>query len=81
MKPNQAQSVSVTITWRESKALCATDEKKDDCKGTSKPGSGNGPSSATLSRARVKLDMLAMFCRQYEWKREGFDNTVVTLCF
>ena len=56
-------------------ALCDVDKTKR------KGGDGPGPSASTLSRARVKLDVLAMFCRQYEWRTEGFENTAVVLCF
>ena len=41
----------------------------------------SGPSGPTLSRAKFKLDLLIMFCRQFEWKVQGTENSVVALCF
>ena len=39
-----------------------------------------GPSSSTFSRARGKLDIFAMFARQWEWRRRGFCSQWVNLC-
>lgn len=39
-----------------------------------------GPSGATFSRVRGKLDILAMYCRRWLWKHHGFQPFWVSLC-
>ena len=39
-----------------------------------------GPSAATFSRARIKLDILMMMARQRHWNEHGFDSHWVSLC-
>lgn len=39
-----------------------------------------GPSSATLSRARYKVDILAMYVRRWQWGRDGFKKKHIALC-
>lgn len=39
-----------------------------------------GPSPATLSRARYKLDVLGMYLRRWQWSQTGFKPFFITLC-
>ena len=39
-----------------------------------------GPSSATLSRARYKVDILGMYVRRWQWGRDGFKKKHIALC-
>lgn len=43
-------------------------------------GAGSGPSPATLSRARYKLDVLAIYLRRWQWAQSGFDSCFINLC-
>ena len=44
--------------------------------------SSQGPSAATLSRARYKLDILNMYCRRWEWGQDdAFRKKILTLCY
>lgn len=42
--------------------------------------SQRGPSSATISRGRTKLDVLAMYIRRWQWSTTGFPAWIVSLC-
>lgn len=44
------------------------------------PMAPKGPSAATLSRARYKLDILNMYCRRWQWGHAGFQSHHITLC-
>lgn len=45
-----------------------------------KASSVAGPSAPTMSRSRYKLDVMAMYARQYYWCCEGVDGHVLSLC-
>lgn len=40
-----------------------------------------GPGGSTLSKARYKLDLFLMLCRQEQWLEEGLSSRWVSLCF
>ena len=40
----------------------------------------SGPSAATLSRSRAKLDVLAMYIRRWQWASAGFSESIISLC-
>ena len=39
-----------------------------------------GPSAATLSRSRAKLDVLGMYIRRWQWASAGFSESIISLC-
>lgn len=41
---------------------------------------GKGPSAATFSRARYKVDILHIYCRRRWWELETFETQWVSLC-